>query len=135
MKKKSESILLKEAILELEIMQTFELKLLKDDLHAVYEYIKPVNIFKSTLKEITSAPDFKGSIINASIGLVAGLVSKKVVAGNSHNPIKHIFGTILQMVVTSFVSKNADGIKAAASSTINTVLHSTHNNHPSNDYK
>ena len=53
------------------------------------------------------------------MSLTAGYLSKKVTVGATHNPLKQLLGTLLQVGVTSLVSKNSEGIKSIAGTLIN----------------
>jgi len=44
--------------------------------------------------------------------LVAGYVSKKVVIGSSHNPIKKLAGTLVLIAITNIVTKHPEQIKS-----------------------
>jgi hypothetical protein len=50
---------LKESIRLLEMKQQEEGKILKEQLRITYESLKPVNLIKSSLKEITSSMEIK----------------------------------------------------------------------------
>lgn len=103
---------LNSAILLLEDEQAQEEILLKEQLEIAYESLKPVNLIKSTFKELVTAPDFKDDLFNTSLGLASGYFSKIIAVGSTNNPFKRILGNLLQMGVTSLVSKNADDIRA-----------------------
>jgi len=113
---------LNSSILLLENRQAQELIVLKDQYELTYESLKPLNILKSTFKELVTAPDFKENLINASVSLGAGFLSKKVTVGSTNNPFKKIFGNFLQMGVTKVVSNNMDGIKEKASDALRMIL-------------
>lgn len=113
---------LKLAIALLEVKQVSDGNMLKEEFRNTAESLRPVNLIKHTLKELTTEPDLKGDLLNASISLAAGFLSKKVAVGNTSNPFKQILGTLLQMAVTSIVSKNADGIKSTASTIISSLF-------------
>jgi hypothetical protein len=113
---------LRKAILLLEIKQANEGKLLKEQFSVTYESLKPVNLIKNTFSELITAPDLKGNLLNAVISLTAGYLTKKTIVGQSHNPIKTIIGSLLQMGVSNLVAKNADGIKSSVSDLINNFL-------------
>jgi hypothetical protein len=115
--------LLKKLILEKEAEHRAEGKLLKERFHLAYESMKPVNIVKKTFKDIFSAPDLKTNIVNAAIGLTTGFVAKKVFTGKSHNPLTKLAGFILEMVIASKVTKNADGIKSMSSMILKKIIH------------
>jgi hypothetical protein len=121
MKKITSIAELREAIGLLEIKQVNEGRLLKEQFKNTYESLKPINLIKNTFNELTAAPDFKGNFLNTTLGLATGYFSKKVVIGATHNPLKQLFGTLLQIGVTSIVSKNTDRIKSTVLHLINNV--------------
>ncbi|MES2592836.1 MAG: hypothetical protein V4608_13215 [Bacteroidota bacterium] len=113
---------LRSAILLIEIKQLKEGLLLKEQFKKTYESLKPVNLIKNTVNELIVAPDLKGDLLNAAMSLAAGFVSKKLMVGDSDSPLRKLIGTLLQMGVTSIVSKNADKIKSVGENLIDTVL-------------
>ena len=100
------------AILYLTNKQAEEELLLKNEFKTSYESLKPINILKSTFKELVEAPNFKEDLLNTSISIASGYLSKKLAVGSSNDPLKQIFGSFLQIGITSLVVKNADGIKS-----------------------
>ncbi len=112
MKKITTTIELRDEIALLKLYQKENGIALREEFMLVYESIKPVNLIKNTVQELTSAPDFKGNLLNTTIGLGAGFLSKKIVVGATHNPLKQLLGTLLQVAITSVVSKNGDAIKS-----------------------
>lgn len=103
---------LKESIALLEIQQANDEQLLKEQFKITYAALSPTNLIKNTFHELVQAPDFKEDLLDTAMGIATGYVSKKIVVGNTHNPIKQIMGILLQLAITSIVSKNADGIKS-----------------------
>ena len=99
---------LKKAIHQLEHRQSVELGLLKDQVLLTYENLKPINILKNSLKNAISSPDLKNNIINTALGVTTGFVAKKIAVGNTHNPITKLLGTVLEIMVASKVSQNAE---------------------------
>ena len=122
MKKLQPSTILKQLILVKETEQFLEGKLLKEHFHRTYESLKPLNILKNTFKEIISVPDLKTNVVNAAIGITTGFVAKKVFTGKSHNPLTKLFGIILEMVVASKATKNADEIKSIGSIILKKII-------------
>lgn len=122
MKKITSIAELRESILLLEMKQANEGRLLKEQFKTTYESLKPANLIHNSLRKFTTSPDFKGNLLNATLSLVAGYLSKKAVIGATHNPLKQLLGTLLQMGVTGIVSKNADGIKSTAMDLISHFL-------------
>lgn len=113
MNQKTSKELLNEAIEVEEKNQFDEWVLLKQQFHLTYQGLKPINLIKSTLEEITQTPEIENSIISNVIGLATGFLTKKVLLGESQNPVKNAFGFILQFAVSKFISKNSEGIKTA----------------------
>ena len=101
-----ESILAKEAELELEG------RLLKVHFKQTYESLKPINLIKNTFKQAISSPEIKDNITNTVLGMATGFISKKLVVGNTHNPLTNILGKVIEAVVTNKVINNAGEIKA-----------------------
>lgn len=120
MKKITSLAELKESIILLEIQRDYEGQLVKEQFKTTYQNFRPANLIKNTFKDLVSAPDFKGNLVDIALSVAAGYVSKKVMVGSTINPIKQLLGTILQMGVTGMVSKNTEGIKSTA---INILQH------------
>ena len=108
---KNESDILKESISLLKEKQAVELILLKEQFHYAYESLKPINQIKSALHGITALPDIKNVIISNAVGLTTGYLSKKIMVGQSHNPLKKLLGTFLQFAIANVVAKHSGNIK------------------------
>ena len=113
---------LRESILQLQIKQAQEGSVLKEQMKATFNDLKPANLIKNTLNDLVTTPDLKGDLLNAAISLSTGYLSKKIMVGSTHNPLKQLLGTLLQVGVTSLVSKNADGIKSVTGFFINKLM-------------
>lgn len=98
---------LDQAIILLKQKQELELLDLKNQYHETYSHYKPINILKRTFGEVRQSSEVKNDILSSVIGLVTGYATRKAVVGSTHNPIKKVFGTLLQMAVTAFVQKKA----------------------------
>jgi hypothetical protein len=103
---------LKKAIELLEAEQAVKLQRLKEQFYPTYESLKPVNLLKSTLSEITSSPYLIDNIIGTALGLATGYFSKKLVVGASVNRVRRLVGTVLQFGVTHVVAQHTDAIKS-----------------------
>ncbi|MBA4250588.1 MAG: hypothetical protein C0442_02530 [Chlorobiaceae bacterium] len=77
MKQKTSSEDLNDAILMLQKKQSEELLLLRQQFHITFQSLKPINLIKSTLQEITQAPEIKNTIAKNLIGLTTGYLAKK----------------------------------------------------------
>ena len=109
---------LKDAIQLLEVEQGFKGQLLKDELLLAYESLRPVNILRNTLKEISSSPYLIDNISGTAMGLLSGFLSKKIFVGTSGNLIRKLIGSFLQLGVTNVVAHNSDIIKSVGQALI-----------------
>ena len=116
MKNSNETKKLNETIRFLENKQKMELDILKEQFHVTYESLKPLNLIKSVFKEVTSSPTIKDNLLNNAIGMTTGYLSKKVLIGSTHNPLKNIFGTILQFAIGNVVTKHSNKLVSTGGS-------------------
>jgi len=119
---------LKIAIQTLKFEQEIQGKLLKEEFLITIESLKPVNIIKSTLHDITQSPYLIDNVLGAVTGLVSGYVSKKIAVGTSHNVIRKIAGALLQFGVTNMVAQNSDLLKTVGNFIIQKFLHKNQSN-------
>lgn len=103
---------LKKAIELLEAEQAVELQQLKEEFYTAYESLKPVNLVKSTLNDITSSPYLIDNIIGTALGLASGYYSKRLVIGASVNRFRKLFGAIVQFGITNVIAKNTNTINS-----------------------
>ena len=78
MKSKNEKEDLLVMIYQLQQLQEVELASLEAQFQQTYESIKPLNLIKNTLLEVTSSPDIRHNIANNLLGLATGYASKKL---------------------------------------------------------
>lgn len=110
---------LKSAIQQLEYKQAKEWPVLKEQFLITYENLKPLNVLKNTFNELTTSPDVKKSLLDTTIGLTAGYLTKAVIIGVSRNPVKIILATFLQLGITNIVAKHPERLKLMASGIVN----------------
>lgn len=101
---------LRESIMQLELKQLEQERLLKEQFALTYQEMKPASIIKRTVKDIFATNDIKDNILGSVLGLAVGYLSKKVAVGSTHNPLKQLLGAILELGVANAVSKNSVGI-------------------------
>jgi hypothetical protein len=105
---------LKDAIKLLEAEQEIKAQLLKEQLYLTYESLKPLNLLKHTLKELSSSPYLIENLSGTAVGLLSGFLSKKIFVGKSGNLIRKLVGSFLQLGVTNIVAQNSDVIKSVS---------------------
>jgi hypothetical protein len=103
---------LKNAIRSVEIRQSMNGQLLKEQLLLTYDSLKPANLIRSTLKEVTSSPFLIDNLAGSVFGLTTGYLSKKIVIGSSVSVFRKLLGNILQFGITNIISKNSEVVEA-----------------------
>jgi len=103
---------LKYSIHLLESEQMDKEKILKERYTETVESIKPSNIIKETLGDLTSSSFLMEKALNIAMVLVGGYISKKIVVGKSNNKIRKLFGNIVQFEVSNLIAKHPEIIKA-----------------------
>ncbi|MFZ1257479.1 MAG: hypothetical protein WAR77_14055 [Saprospiraceae bacterium] len=102
---------LREAIRKLELQHEEEGKQLRNHFQLTYESVKPINLIKSTFKDIADSKEMRSDLLNSSIGLATGYISKIIFQGLSHSPLRKLAGTAIMFGISSIVSKHPDKIK------------------------
>ena len=111
---------LRDEIRLLEGKQSIQVQAMKEQFINVRESLRPVNLLKTTFKEVVSSPDLASNILNAAVGLSAGIISKRMFVGSTHNPIKRLFGTLLEAGVATVITTKGDSIRNSISHLIST---------------
>ncbi len=118
---------LKMAILKLEEKERLQKKELISEVHNLYESMKPANILKEIFHKITGSSGEGGlNVLNAAIGVGAGVLSKKLFVRGSGNLIRKILGIAIELGVAKAVAKNsghiADKIKTFGIKAIKKII-------------
>jgi hypothetical protein len=112
---------LREAIILLELKRADEEKLLREQLHITYESMKPINIIKNTYREVAVSENLKDELVNTSVGLVIGYLSKTLFESVSHSPVRKLIGTAILFGITGAVRKNPEAVKSMAKGLFNVI--------------
>ena len=113
---------LKIAIQSLEFQRDVQGELLKEQFYVTFESLKPANMIKTTLHEITSSPYLIDNMLGAITGIVSGYISKKIAVGTSHSVIRKVMGSVLQFSITNLVAQHPDILKVAGNFLINKIF-------------
>jgi hypothetical protein len=127
MKNRNETDALNELISIEERKHANDWILLKEQFHLAYESIKPINLIKKVVHEVSASPEIKNDLVSNAIGLSTGFLSKKLLVGSSHSPVKRVFGTIFQYAIANLVSKHTDTIKSIGGNILNNFLKKSKN--------
>jgi hypothetical protein len=111
MKKSNLTDALDELILVEELKYANDLARLKNQFDVAYESVKPINLVKNLIHQVTASPEIRNDLVSNAIGFGTGFLSKKLLLGATHNPIKKVLGTLFEFAVANTVVKHSDGIK------------------------
>ncbi len=103
---------IKNAIVLLETEQEVKAQLLRRQFQLTHESLKPLNLLKSAVHEISSTPDLTSKLAGITSGLGLGYLTRKIVVGASGNIYTMIFGSILQFGVTNLIARHSARIKS-----------------------
>lgn len=102
---------LKAAIAQLTEQRALQGAELTEQVKITYESLNLLTMIKNSVLGFAEKPlDMVGPVIS----LASGYLSKKIMVGGTHNPLKKLGGILLQVGVSSFVSKNTGHIRHAA---------------------
>ena len=63
--------------------------------------------------------DLKDDLINASVGMAVGYVSKELFEGETHSPARKLMGTALMFGVTNVITNNPEMVRSIGLGFIN----------------
>jgi len=115
---------LRAAIQELEIRKQLEKKQLAESFEVLKESLKPINLLKSTFNSVREAPGLGGMVVNTTLGMGAGLLSKRLMVGKSAGLLKKLFGSAVELGVAGLVANNSGTIKSAANQLFKNIFRS-----------
>jgi len=103
---------LKEAILNLEKEQAIKSQLLRDQVKATYESLKPMNLIKNTLSSLAESVEVKNSLFEILVAMTTGFVARKAISGNKPRSPLSQAGVFLLASLNSYISRNPEVIKS-----------------------
>lgn len=89
----------------LEAQQDREWCEIKDEIEEIKENLKPLNLIRNTFEEVNEAVGFKSDLAQSAISIGIGYLAKKLVIGKTDSIFKNILGSVLQLAVTTLISK------------------------------
>jgi hypothetical protein len=116
------SVELRKAIQLLEEEELIKRQILKEHLKITFESLRPINLLKNTLKDISASPELIDNIIGNVAGLATGYLSNRLFVGSSGNVFRKIIGAVLQLGVSGFVARHSDAIKSFGQSMLHYFL-------------
>lgn len=88
---------------------------IKDEIDEIKENLKPLNLIRNTFEEVNEAVGFKSDLAQSAISIGIGYLAKKLVIGKTDSTFKNILGSVLQLAVTTLISKPVDHSHEASS--------------------
>ncbi|MFA5297684.1 MAG: hypothetical protein WC389_05685 [Lutibacter sp.] len=110
---------LDDAIKLLEFKKAEEEQLLKEISLMAYESVKPINMIKNIFKESVASQNIKENIVNASVGLGIGYLSKILFQSVVKVPLKKLFGSALMLSIENIVAKNPEIVSSLSTLFLN----------------
>jgi len=114
---------LKVAIRQMELEQSIQGQLLKEQFIITVENFTPINLINGALDDISNSPYLVDNMIGSAMGLITGYLSKIMTVGKSDSLFKKLMGSILQFSVTNIVAQHPDVFKAAGNFIMEQVFH------------
>lgn len=112
MKESNETEALRTYIRTLQVRRTKELGMLKVQFGRTYDSLKPMNLIIDTIKNVTSAPELKGSVVLKAAGLGVSVLVKNMWVGSSKSESKKLLGELMQYSINTFFSKFSERFKS-----------------------
>lgn len=103
---------LKNAIQLLEVEQSINGQLIKEQFSVAYKRLNPFNLFQQSLTEGSSSPLMLDNIVGTVVGLATGSISRKIFIGTSGNIVRKLLGSVLQFGVTTIVAQHPETVKS-----------------------
>lgn len=122
MKKTNETDTLNELIILQQQQYHTDLWRLKEQFHIAYESVKPINLIKNLVHDVTTSPEIKEDVVGNIMGLVTGFVSRKFLVNHDSGTFKKILATIAQFAIGNAVSKHSIDIKAIGIALFNNLF-------------
>lgn len=96
------------AIKLLEFKKAEEEQLLKELSLMAFESVKPINMIKNIFKDSVASQSIIENIVNASVGLGIGYLSKILFQSIVKVPLKKLLGSALMLSVENMIAKNPE---------------------------
>lgn len=110
MKKKSTEIL-QEKIDLLRMQQYDDIAGIKASVHNLQEHLRPSNLLKDTMKDLTGAGELPVTAVDTFISLGAGYFANLALAGKSKNAGVKLLGYLVQLGVTKYLADHLEGFR------------------------
>lgn len=107
--------------------------ILAQNFHTTANGLKPLNILKKTAYKLLHSSEVKTNVLNATVGLGAGILSKKILVGKPTNLFKKLLGMAVEFTVAGAITKNSQTIKTKGATLLSSLFKSNRNNGSGNN--
>jgi hypothetical protein len=90
---------LREAIIQMEIKQHKARLMLKEEFMKTYESMKPVNLIKSSLKDLIASSSVKENLLKAAVTIATNYFLKSSSASSEKSPFKKMLQVVLNGIL------------------------------------
>ena len=111
------------AIAEMESRHRHEGRVIINEFNLALEQVKPANIVKNILTEVTSSGELKDNLVNTSVGMGAGYIAKTLFAGKKAGPIRKLVGNGLMFGISNLISNNPDKVRLVGNTMLSIGKH------------
>ena len=95
-------------LLQLQAEQTADLK---NSAAGLMASLNPLQMLRSTIKDVKSSPDLRAAAIDTAVGIGAGFLGRKLYVRNSSNILRKISGSAIQFFVTTFIRNKMSQVR------------------------
>ena len=114
---------LEKAVEQLHERANQEKDLLRNHFSEIIDSFKPVNLLRSTVKNISGGSAIATAAMGTTVAIGAGVFLKKIIAGKSPNMFKRLLGTLLELAVARSITKNQDAIAVKGIRLLKKITH------------
>lgn len=113
---------LEKVIIELEKRKVVQEQHLREAFKATRESFRPINLIKSSIREITHTPEVRDSAIKTAAGIAVGLLTKDMFIGRAIPVIKKLVAGALENGVQNTFKSTGKTIKAIGTVLLNQIF-------------
>jgi hypothetical protein len=108
------------SILELEERNFRQELELKKAGNALYKSLQPIHILKNSISSVMKAGGMGNGLVKKSMGMAAGMLTKKILVRSSPHLLLNAMGTIIEFAVARWIAQKKDkqSLQVEAGSTL-----------------
>ena len=114
---------LEKAVEQLHQRANQEKDLLRNHFSEIIDSFNPVNLLRSTVKNISGGSAIATAAMGTTVAIGAGVFLKKIIAGKSPNMFKRLLGTLVELAVARSITKNQDAIAVKGIRLLKKITH------------